>query len=478
VGRLRLALCRASADDLGHIQDLIDEASKWLRTMSTDQWAKPWPSEDGRKRRIQAAIRAGRTWIAWDGARPAATLTTSPNHHEIWPHEYRRDPAVYVRRLVVGRRYSKLGLGAQLLDWAGLRASREYGARWVRVDVWRTNKGLHAYYLEQSFEFCGFCATIANYPSAALFQKRTDLISPPETPLFYEVPGAAKVQLRGHADLLARPVTRRGFQGGHMYEVMYRRIADDLRGKIESGEFAPGAQLPTETELMSQYGASRNTIRSAVNMLTTLGLVEARVGQGTFVTEPPSPFVSTLSGDPRTGETKIYMDEVHRKGRRYSQTDPVVEVQRATAAVAETLRIPEDALVVSRHYQRFIDGTPWSLQTSFYPMSLVEKGAVRLIQPDDIDEGAVEYIGQTCGIKQASYRDSIAVRAPDETEITFFRLPADGRISVFEIYRAAFDEDGQRIRLTITVYPADRSRFVFNMGDVPVTPSTRHNDEG
>jgi GntR family transcriptional regulator len=263
-----------------------------------------------------------------------------------------------------------------------------------------------------------------------------------------------------------------------MNEPMYRRIADDLRGQIESGMLAPGAQLPTEGELMEDYGASRNTIREAIKQLVTPGLVETRAGQGTFVTEPPSPFVSTLSGDPRTGETKVYIDEVERKGRKYSQTAPVVEVQRATAAVAESLRIPAGASVVSRHYQRFIDGTPWSLQTSFYPMSLVEKGAIKLIQPADIDEGAVEYMGQACGIKQASYRDSIAVRTPDETEITFFRLPADGRISVFEVYRTAFDEDGHRIRLTITVYPADRNRFVFKMGDVPVAPSTSDNKEG
>jgi GntR family transcriptional regulator len=263
-----------------------------------------------------------------------------------------------------------------------------------------------------------------------------------------------------------------------MHEVMYRRIADDLRGKIESGELAPGNQLPTENDLMKQYGASRNTIREAIKMLVTPGLVETRAGQGTFVTESPNPVVSTLSGDPRTGETKVYIDEVHRKGRQYSQTNPVIEVQRATASIAEALRIPEGASVVSRHYQRFIDGTPWSLQTSFYPMSLVEKGALRLIQPADIEEGAVEYIGQTCGIKQASYRDSIAVRAPEEVEIGFFRLPADGRISVFEIYRTAFDEDGHRIRLTITVYPADRNRFVFNVGDAPVTPLITGNGEG
>ncbi len=49
-----------------------------------------------------------------------------------------------------------------------------------------------------------------------------------------------------------------------MTEPIYRQIADDLRGKIESDEIAHGAQLPTEIELMDQYDASRNTVRDAI----------------------------------------------------------------------------------------------------------------------------------------------------------------------------------------------------------------------
>ncbi len=186
MGRLVLVLRRAGTDDYGAVSILRAEARRWLRTKSTDQWSEPWPSEDARERRILGAIRAGRTWIAWDGAIPAATVTASPNHHEIWPEENRRDPAVYIRRLVVSRdpKYMGHGLGAQLLDWAGLRASREYGARWQRVDVWTTNTRLHDYYRDQGFEFCGFCEWIVDYPSAALFQKPVDEIKPLEDPLF------------------------------------------------------------------------------------------------------------------------------------------------------------------------------------------------------------------------------------------------------------------------------------------------------
>jgi ribosomal protein S18 acetylase RimI-like enzyme len=108
----------------------------------------------------------------------------------IWPEENGRDPAVYVRRIVVSRRYAGHELGSQLLDWAGLRASRAYGARWIRVDVWTTNEELHDYYERQGFEYRGRCP-IPGYPSGALFQKAVDQIEPPEEAMFQEDPGSA-----------------------------------------------------------------------------------------------------------------------------------------------------------------------------------------------------------------------------------------------------------------------------------------------
>ena len=260
-----------------------------------------------------------------------------------------------------------------------------------------------------------------------------------------------------------------------MAEPMYRQIADDLRGKIDSGEIAHGAQLPTEIELMDAYSASRNTVRDAIKLLTTRGMVEPRPGQGTFVVEKINPFVTTLTGDPEIGpggrRGGVYIAEVEAGGRRPAVSDPRVEVQRANEAIADALRIKEGDQVVGRHYQRFIDGVPFSLQTSFYPMSLVLQGATRLIEATDIPEGTVVYLSDKLGVKQAGYRDSIQVRPPDDQEAPFFRIPADGQIPVFEIYRIAFDENGKRIRLTITIYPVDRNRLLINVGAVPTRES-------
>jgi hypothetical protein len=80
------------------------------------------------------------------------------------------ESAVYVHRLITARDYSGLELGSQLIDWVGLRARREYGARWIRIDVWTTNDALHDYYQRQGFSPCGRCPD-PDYPSGALFQK-------------------------------------------------------------------------------------------------------------------------------------------------------------------------------------------------------------------------------------------------------------------------------------------------------------------
>jgi GntR family transcriptional regulator len=252
-------------------------------------------------------------------------------------------------------------------------------------------------------------------------------------------------------------------------EAMYRHIAEGLRRKIESGEITRGGRLPTEIELMEDYNASRNTVRDAIKLLIARHLVETRPGQGTFVIEEIKPFVSTLTGNPQAGgaEEHVYVAEAQASGRTPKDDPPRLEIQRAESVQAEALQIEVGSEVVSRHQRRFIDGIPWSLQTSFYPMSLVDRGAVGLIQPRDIPNGTVNYLANECGIKQVGYSDQISVRPPDKTETDFFNLPADGRVSVFEIRRVAFDEGGSPFRLMITVYPTDRNQFRINVGEIP-----------
>lgn len=68
----------------------------------------------------------------------------------------------------------------------------------------------------------------------------------------------------------------------------YRRVADELRAKINSGAYGPGDKLPTQIELAEESRVSRPTVVEAINLLRRDGLIVTRRGQGMFVAPDPS----------------------------------------------------------------------------------------------------------------------------------------------------------------------------------------------
>ncbi|MDB5858019.1 MAG: transcriptional regulator, GntR family-like protein [Ramlibacter sp.] len=68
---------------------------------------------------------------------------------------------------------------------------------------------------------------------------------------------------------------------------LYRQIAEQLRGLIAGGEFAPGARLPAERDLARQLGVSRPSVREALIALEVEGWVEVRSGSGIYVQPQP-----------------------------------------------------------------------------------------------------------------------------------------------------------------------------------------------
>jgi len=179
VGRPPYLLCRASPSHLGVILQLVEEAAEWLRGKNTDQWAQPWPDRQTRDERISRDLDGGRTWIVWDAAVPAGTVTISTAHPRdaagryVWPRRKRRQEALYVGRLIVRRSHSGLGLGAALIDWAAHAAMQQIGTPCLRIAVWTTNRDLHSYYQRHGFRRSArrLPWKLPGYPSRALFER-------------------------------------------------------------------------------------------------------------------------------------------------------------------------------------------------------------------------------------------------------------------------------------------------------------------
>ena len=65
----------------------------------------------------------------------------------------------------------------------------------------------------------------------------------------------------------------------------WQQLADLLRARIDSGELAPGDRIPSVISLAQEHDLAAGTVRKALAQLQREGLVESRVGWGTFVTE-------------------------------------------------------------------------------------------------------------------------------------------------------------------------------------------------
>ena len=65
------------------------------------------------------------------------------------------------------------------------------------------------------------------------------------------------------------------------------RVVDFVRGQIEAGRLKPGARLPAERDLAVEIGVSRASLRSGLQALQALGVLQSRQGAGTFMSDGP-----------------------------------------------------------------------------------------------------------------------------------------------------------------------------------------------
>jgi DNA-binding FadR family transcriptional regulator len=111
---------------------------------------------------------------------------------------------------------------------------------------------------------------------------------------------------------------------------MYEQIAEQIEALIRDGTFAPGKRLPGERELAERVGISRPSLREALIALETAGLIETRVGDGTYVRPDLSPVpVFPLASSRDLGPGTLEQFEARRA---LECAAAELAAQRATAA--------------------------------------------------------------------------------------------------------------------------------------------------
>jgi GntR family transcriptional regulator len=243
---------------------------------------------------------------------------------------------------------------------------------------------------------------------------------------------------------------------------LYKRIAGTIRSEILSGAFKPNGRLPTEDQLIEQFQASRNTIRLALGTLANEGIITSTPRRGTFVRERVFFTYNAFPGYERAAADPpcdVYVTQVKGQGRSPSQSLEV-SVLKSTAPVAARLNLNEADDILRRRELQSVDGRPWSLLDSYYPMDVAQRCG--LIAADNLPGGVIRRLAEH-GYDEISYYDEVTGRMPSPEEIALLEIEAGVPVLIHS--RTASTSE-QPVRLSESVFPADRNRVVYDL-DAP-----------
>lgn len=159
----------------------------------------------------------------------------------------------------------------------------------------------------------------------------------------------------------------------HTRRSLRHSLAQDLRARIQRGEWEPGERLPSEPELARRETVSRSSMRAAITMLEEEGYVRRMRGSGTYVTHRPAP--------PNDLARNIGVSSlITSTGSVPGTVEEQVAVVPAPEAVAEALAIAPGTPVSTLRRVRTADGhrvvdvTDWCRTDHLEPETLAGLG--------------------------------------------------------------------------------------------------------
>ncbi len=224
-------------------------------------------------------------------------------------------------------------------------------------------------------------------------------------------------------------------------EPLYNLVASDLRRTIVDGAWAPQARLPNEAELCRRYGVSRITIRHALAILVSEGLVTRCQGSGTFVRG--ATIMAGLRG------LFSFTEEMSAIGVKTGGRVLAKTVVTATADQARALGVAEGDSLFELRRLRTGDGTPIGIQTAYLPLSRFPG----VNEEDFEDISMYALLTSHYGLRLLEAMETFRIGKVTAADALLLGVPPSS--SAFVVERRTFERQGP-FELAISVMRADR----------------------
>jgi GntR family transcriptional regulator len=226
----------------------------------------------------------------------------------------------------------------------------------------------------------------------------------------------------------------------------YLWLADQLREPILNGELTPGTRLPSRTRLARAYRVSEQISRTALRLLVTEGLVEARPGSGYFVRSVPEVFrLSRTDASSGSGLGRLSRERVS------------TEQERCTAPLSSRLRRRDGEPVYRTTSRGLSSNQPVTLHRSWEPAALT---AGTLRTPfDSADSGPLERLG-AAGFPVDRVVEEVGVRALRDSEAAL--LDSAPGVPVLVVERTHYCGD-RPVETSDLIGTAEQCRLLYRL---------------
>ncbi|KRL02788.1 GntR family transcriptional regulator [Liquorilactobacillus capillatus] len=150
-----------------------------------------------------------------------------------------------------------------------------------------------------------------------------------------------------------------------MASPIYIQIHNDIKRSIEAGKWEIGDQIPSERELAVKFGVSRMTLRQAIQTLADEGILERRIGAGTYVARQK--VQEKMSG------VTSFTELTKAQGKVPSSKTISYHVATPSLSEREKLELDEKDLVLRMERIRYADDTPICFEVATVPQELVKE---------------------------------------------------------------------------------------------------------
>jgi GntR family phosphonate transport system transcriptional regulator len=239
---------------------------------------------------------------------------------------------------------------------------------------------------------------------------------------------------------------------------IWRQIYDHILALIETGELAPGEQLPGENSMASSLGVTRITLRRALQQLQKEGHLTARKGVGIFVRSPPAIF-SIRDG-------RSFRENIDTHSKSISTLTRLLARETADLAVAEALGIAPASEVIHLRRLRLVNDQPIYVNDKYFPAGRFPDFEAAYRERQSVTEVFRKHGIDT--FRRTETRVSGGFASVEEAE--FLQLTPG--TPVFRINACNKDAAGAAIEWTQGCWPLTSVEFVFGPAETNARSST------